>query len=134
MIFPTTHDFVPGGIHSPDVQTFWQSTLMASPWVLSILKDGYSIPFVTTPLQYEEPNNASVLRNVTIVQDLLNDMVLKGIVSLVESKPLCVSPLGLVTKMGPEGPKYRLIFDASRCVNLHVNPPRVKLSFLQKAL
>jgi hypothetical protein len=40
----------------------------------------------------------------------------------------------LVTKDTPKGPKYRLIFDASRCINLHVQPPVVKLSFLQKAV
>ncbi len=45
-----------------------------------------------------------------------------------------VNPLGLVSKTTAKGTKHRIIFDASRCVNNHIDPPKVRLSGLQQAL
>jgi hypothetical protein len=81
-----------------------------------------------------EKNNASCERNLRVVADIVLDMAKSGIVSFVDEQPHCVSPLGLVTKETSSGIKHRLIFDASRCINLHITPPSVKLSYLQRAL
>jgi len=124
--------FVPGSIHQ--CIAFWESELQASNWVLNVLRDGYSIPFETEPPVYQEKNNASVLNNLTVVQDIVRTMISNNIVTVVPEPPHCVNPLGLVSKTTKSGLKHRLIFDASRCVNLFVQPPSVKLSCLQKAL
>ncbi len=82
-------EFIPG-----EVPIFRKSILLASDWLMGILENGYQIPFFTTPLSYEEPNTARVLRNLPLVQQLLEDTVSRGIISLVDYKPTCVSPLG----------------------------------------
>ncbi len=62
-------------------------------------------------------------------------MISTGVVEVVKSKPICVSPLGLVSKLKPDGSvKHRLIFDASRWLNLFIPDKPVKLSHLDKAL
>jgi hypothetical protein len=126
--------FSPGSIHSDAVRAFWQDTLEAQSWVMDVISNGYAIPFTSLPPRYEEPNNTSALKNMEIVTSLVHEMIALGVVSVVKEKPFCVSPLGLVTKESENGPKHRLIFDASRCINLCVHPPTVKLTFLQKAL
>ncbi len=114
--------------------SFWTDTLRCGPWVEAILKFGYDIPFTSLPEAYEEVNNASVVRNSDIVAAIVMDLARQGVVSFTDTRPHCVSPLGLVTRVIDGAEKHRLVFDASRCINLHTSPPPVKLVHLARAV
>lgn len=127
--------FEPGSIHELAVRDFWKHSLLASDWVLKTLEDGYRIPFDELPGTYEEDNNASAKANMTIVKSIVADMIASKIIRVVKEKPICVSPLGLVSKLQEDGStKHRLIFDASRWVNRFIKDQVVTLSHLEKAL
>lgn len=126
--------FTPGSIHLTKFRDFWLNTLKCSPWVADVLEHGYRIPFTKIPGQYEESNNASVVANEALARSMVLDLAEQGIVEFVSEKPWCVSPLGLVSKSKDGVVKHRLVFDASRWINLHVDPPTVKLAHLDKAL
>jgi hypothetical protein len=102
---------------------------------LKVLRDGYEIPFKSIPGPYWEKNNKTARENMQIVRQIVAEMIAKGIVRVTKQKPLVVSPLGLVSKIQQDGKmKHRLVFDASRHVNLHVDLPHVRLNHLEKAL
>jgi len=127
--------FEPGSIHKKQFFNYWKDELKAAPWVLNILEHGYKIPFKSYPPVYEERNNATARAEPEVVESLVTEMIEDGIVEVVSKKPHCVSPLGLVKKLLEDGTyKYRLVFDASRCVNLHLEEKHVSLSHLDKAL
>jgi len=128
----TTSQFLPGSIH--DKIPFWKDTLTSSPWVIQLLTDGYKVPFTTLPGQYYEPNNQSALKNPDIVIQQLLELEALGVLKGVDTKPTCVSPLGLISKTVDGKLKHRLVFDASRWVNNFVSPPAVKLTFFERAL
>jgi hypothetical protein len=132
--FRTSRAFSPGSIHDHSVRDFWTQELRSPPWVVKLLEEGYHLPFVSEPPCYEEKNNRSALDNMEIVSSMVHDMIALNIVTVVETKPHCVNPLGLVSKLTAKGLKHRIIFDASRCVNKHIEPPSVKLTGLQLAL
>ncbi len=126
--------FMPGSIHREEFREFWTSTLNCAPWVENVLKNGYYLPFVALPGEYEERNNASVRRNMLLVTKLVEDLRDQGVIEFVDFKPTCVNPLGLVTKTINGSVKHRLVLDASRWVNSHTDPAAVRLSHLEKAL
>ncbi len=126
--------FKPGSIHDPAVRSFWVNVLKCSEWVTDVLRYGYKIPFSSMPGPYEEPNNKSVTSNMSVVLNIVHELRELKVIEFVSTKPHCVSPLGLVQKEVNAVLTYRLVFDASRWINLHVHPPVVKLSYLQKAL
>lgn len=102
---------------------------------MKILKEGYEIPFKCSPEPYYERNNKTARDNMQVVRQIVADMVTKGIVKIVKERPRVVSPLGLVSKVQEDGSiKHRLVFDASRHVNLYINLPHVRLNHLDKAL
>ncbi len=127
-------NFTPGAIHEKRVRSFWVNTLKCPPWVEDILANGYKIPFQSLPATYEEENNVSFLKNQKIVLDIIEDLKLKKVIEFVDYKPHCVSPLGLVTTVVKGVEKHRMVFDASRWVNLHTTPPPVKLVHLTRAV
>lgn len=127
-------EFRAGSIHGIEVRDFWINVLQCSPWVVDVLKFGYRLPFKTTPQSYEEMNNASVLEKPLVVERILLDLEKTGVIEFVDFKPHCVNPLGLVTTHTELGEKHRLVLDASRCLNLHIDTPAVKLAHLEKAL
>ncbi len=127
-------DFAAGSIHGLEVRAFWEQELKSPPWVLQLLETGYFLPFTSEPPCYEEKNNKSALDNLTVVTEMVHEMIALKIVSVVHEKPRCVNPLGLVSKLTANGLKHRIIFDATRCVNKHITPPSVKLSGLNLAL
>jgi len=102
---------------------------------METLTFGYVIPLLDQPPVYEEQNNASARENPEIVREIVLDMIAKGIVTKVDKKPHCVAPLGLVSKLKSDGSiKHRLIYDASRCLNLYVKDQHVSLTGLEEAL
>jgi len=132
---PNQEAFQPGKIHDKKHFQFWKDVLGASPSVLATLEHGYKIPFASWPPVYEEQNNATARARPEVIREIIEEMIDLKIVKVVEVKPKCVSPLGLVTKLQSDGTeKHRVVFDASRCVNLHLEKLKVTLSHLDKAL
>lgn len=126
--------FQPGSIHKEEFFNFWKIELSANDWVLETIKKGYEIPFSEVPLTYEERNNKSARDNMPVVREIVFDMIEKGIVMKTEKKPVCVNPLGLVTKEKDGKVKHRLVWDASRHLNGILEKQKVKLSHLERAL
>jgi len=124
--------FRPGGIHN--CVEYWEKELQAGEWVINLLKGGYKVPFRSTPLPSELDNNASIRQNHSIAEEQVRLLLQQGVLRRVNFKPHCVNPLGLVTKTINNVVKHRVIFDGSRIINEHVDPPTVKLAHLQKAL
>jgi len=125
---------VPGNIHNPQFLSFWKNTLNASEKILSILQHGYPLQFDSTPPRYFERNNATVRNNLPEVRKLILEMKYLGVIAFTDVQPHCVNPLGLVIKESDGEKKVRLIFDASRCLNKHLDPKQVKLMHLERAL
>ena len=48
----TQQAFLPGSIHKKEVQNFWRKELKASEWVMTVLEEGYVIPFTKPPPAY----------------------------------------------------------------------------------
>lgn len=126
--------FTPGSIHAIEVRNFWTETLKCSPWILGVLQDGYRLPSRSTPEEYEDSNNASVNGNLELVESILLELESSGVIAFIQHRPHCVNPLGLVTKVTEDGVKHRLVLDASGWLNLHIDPPTVRLAHLDKAL
>jgi len=112
---------------------FWDNELHAGTWVLDLIKFGYKVPFRTEPEVSELRNNASVTSNLQIAEEQVKMLLQQGVLKKCSVKPHCINPLGLVSKVTNGVTKHRLIFDGSRLVNQHVDPPMVKLAYLQKA-
>ena len=74
------------------------------------------------------------MSNLAVVESIVLDLLEQGVIEFVPSKPICVNPLGLVSKLKDGEIKHRLVFDASRWINLHTDPKSVKLAHLDKAL
>ena len=68
------------------------------------------------------------------VRAIVAEMVTLGVVTVTKEKPFCVSPLGLISKMVDGIRKDRLVFDASRHLNLLIKDQKVTLSHLEKAI
>jgi hypothetical protein len=126
---PVKDSFRPGSIHETQFRSFWEEELKASKWVLDTLEKGYRLPFDREPGPYEEENNATARRRPDVVRKIVREMIEQKIVEVVD-KPICVSPLGLVERNN----KFRLVWDASRWVNLFLKNQKVTLTGLDKAL
>ena len=129
------NEFKAGSIHDFKFFEFWEKELMAPLWVLDTLRNGYEIPFFAEPGPYEEQNNASARNNMSIVRGILREMIAKEVLEVVDQKPVCVNPLGLVSKQEENGElKHRLVWDGSRHINTFLRPVHVRLAHLEKAL
>ena len=102
---------------------------------MDTLKKGYVIPFDTPPPVYEEPNNASTLRDIEFAYQAVLDLKESGVIEFKDKKPHCVSPLSVSYKIGRDGSiKKRLCLDGSRCINKCIKEQKVTLAHLQRAL
>jgi hypothetical protein len=88
--------FSPGSIHSEEVREFWKKELTTNEWVMLTLKEGYVIPFKEFPPKYEEPNNASAIREMTFTYETVLELKNSGVVKFTNEKPHCVSPLTVI--------------------------------------
>lgn len=121
---------VPGRIHRSEFRAFWVITLQASSMHLSILEEGYKLPFISIPPKSVCSNNKSALQpdNFDFVCQAIENHVEVGAVSEVFEIPDIVMPLQVVA---PVGRKKRLITDASRQLNPFLKQKSVKLDNLQ---
>jgi len=89
-----------------------------------LLKEGYQVPWAEVPKPFEARNNKSCLDNLDVCRKIVLEMAAMGVIEFTKTKPTCVNPLGLVSGMVDGKLKHRLVFDGSRWVNKHVEPPR----------
>jgi len=126
--------FKASAIHEKCYWKFWEEELEAGPWIMNIIKSGYR-PFSQEPTEYFERNNCTVRDNMSIVKNIVTDMIAMNVVEVVKEKPWCVSSLVLVSKVKEDGSmKHKLVSDGSRHVNGFIQELPVKLNHLEKAL
>ena len=90
--------------------------LGASGFILSVVRDGYKIPFVALPPPKFSSNNASALNDTYFVSEAISDLLRTKCVEILDHQPDRVNPLSVsVQRSG----KKRLILDL-RHVNLYV--------------
>ena len=113
-------------LHKPSVKNrlalhynYWEETLCAPNFVLSIIKNGYILPFVTTPPKFYAKNNQSSLRHKDFVESEIENCLRKSYIVETDGIPYCCNPLTVA-----EGKKLRLVLDLR-----HVNPHLKKSKF-----
>ena len=100
---------------------FWKS-IGAPYYILSIIENGYKLPFVSLPEPVKLRNNKSARLHADFVDQAIHELVFSGRICVVAQKPLVVNPLSVAIQ--PCG-KKRLILDL-RHVNKCLDKQRVK--------
>ena len=86
---------------------FWKS-IGAPNFILSVIENGYRLPFASFPEPVKLKNNKSARLNADFVGEAIRELVLSGRVCEVSQEPLVVNPLSV--SIQPCG-KKRLILD-----------------------
>ncbi len=77
-------DFQPGGIHGPEELEFWEKVLKSPTWVMTILREGYFLPFISEPTgTYEEDNNCSAVVDEDFVRQEVSKLERQEVVEFV---------------------------------------------------
>ena len=85
-----------------------------------MVKNGYELPFTTTPPKFWAKNNASSLRNKNFVEESIVELLKNNCIEEVSEAPYCVNPLTVA-----EGEKLRLVLDL-RHVNRYLKMQKFK--------
>lgn len=102
----------------------------ASTYIKSVIRDGYFIPFIHTPVSVCLKNNQSALENMPFVLDAVSELLISGRVLEVPFKPLVVNPLTVsVNRSG----KKRLILDL-RHINQYIWKEKMRFEDVKLAL
>ena len=99
----------------------WQF-LRAPEFILSIIRYGYKIPFISTPPPQHYPNNASAIKEAEFVGEAILELLRDNRVEGIFSPPDIVNPLSVSVQSSG---KKRLILDL-RHINLHVYKQKCK--------
>lgn len=116
---PPQEQFVKGKLRPKLL--FWAKELNAPNHLLEVIKNGYKLPFIDTPVNRIFRNNKAALENNSFVSETIADLLKDGSVVQVEHCPQVVSPLSVSTDRAG---KKRLILDL-RYVNQHLYKERV---------
>ena len=108
---------------------FWKS-IGTSRFILSVISEGYCLPFDSTPGNVMFRNNRSSLNHCEFVEEAIGELVSSHRVIEVNKSPWVVNPL--TVSIQPNG-KKRLILDL-RYVNKHLNKQKVKYEDWKVAL
>ena len=100
---------------------YWEKTLKASPFILSIIQQGYKIPFRYLPPSFEMKNNKSAKEHSEFVESSILELIVNKRIYEVK-KPFVSNPLSVA--IDSKG-KKRLILDLSS-VNEFVWKQKVK--------
>ena len=100
---------------------FWEA-IDAPPYILNIIKNGYTIPLKYMPKSVQLRNNASSRKEPVFVRSAIDDLILKGAISESVSPPYIINPLTVAEKYS----KKRLVLDL-RHVNRAVLPQKCKI-------
>lgn len=106
---------------------FWKN-IGACDFVLEVIKNGYSIPFISTPPSSFSKNNKSANENEKFVTGAIKDLVDSGCITCVSKIPFVVNPLSVSTQ---KSGKKRLILDL-RKVNKHIWKGSLKTDYFEK--
>lgn len=98
--------------------SFWRS-IKAPSFVLSIIDQGYMLPFVTEPPPFLAKNNQSSFDHRDFVENSIEELLICNCVEELPTQPWCCNPLTVADSAG----KLRLVLDL-RHVNQYI--------FLQK--
>ena len=99
----------------------WKETGV-SKYILSVIEEGYKLPFKTFPPSAHIKNNRSARENVSFVSKEIQSLQQKGVLSESEQKPTVVNPLTVAyNKVG----KPRLVLDC-RHINEHLHKFRFR--------
>ena len=94
---------------------FWQS-IGTLDFILDVIKEGYKIPFISTPLPKHYSNNASALREADFVDQAIEELLADNRVEERSSPPVILNLLAVSVQTSG---KKRLILHL-RHINLHV--------------
>ncbi len=108
---------------------FWEQ-IGAEQEIISVIREGYKLPFINTPPSAEFKNNKSAVLYSDFVTDAINDLLSKNLISECEDKPVIVNPLS-VSKQSSG--KLRLILDL-RYVNKYLWKNKIKFEDWNTAL
>ena len=104
---------------------FWKKELQSPPFIIDIVKNGYKLPFVSTPPPFYAKNNKSSLENQTFVTESITNLLQNKCIIETKTAPYCVNPLTVATKS-----KLRLVIDL-RHVNKYVQKNNFKYDNLK---
>ena len=96
---------------------FWEKNLEAPPFVMDIIRQGYSLPFSEFPPRCFQSNNRSALRNPQFVESAILELLEKQLINEHSFSPHCVNPLTV-----EEGKKLRLVIDLREVKKFWLNP------------
>ena len=131
----TSPGIVRGNIHSSSHDYMWNDVFKADSWVQSLRREGYRMPFSSLPGAYCEKNNLSATKEPEFVMEEISRLIKTGSLVPVKSKPRCVSPLTVATRLKDDGTKkLRLCWDGSRHVNVLIKDEHLKFADLAVAL
>ena len=109
--------------------SFWQN-IGASRWVLRVLQEGYSLPFISLPQEAFFRNHPSAVEDSVFVCTEISKLLLSGAEVEVKSEDLAVcNPLGAVRNSAQ---KCRLIMDL-RYVNQYLRSCKFKYDDIRTA-
>lgn len=103
------------------VNAHFRESIGASHFVLSVIREGYEIPFCYTPTSVYLPNNKSALQNSDFVLSAIAERLKVGSLVRCPFPPVVVNPFSV--SIQPSG-KKRLILDL-RHVNVFVNKSKI---------
>ena len=97
---------------------------------MSVIKDGYKIPFVTIPPSTKIRNNRSAIDHSEFVEEAISDLLKSSLIVKCKEMPHVVNPL--TVSVNAKG-KKRLVLDL-RHVNPHVWHEKIKFDDWKVAL
>ena len=100
---------------------FWRG-IGASPFIFSVVEEGYKLPFFAFPEPAAFKNNRSALEHAEFVKSALEVLCQSGRVIRCVEPPIVVNPLSVPVQANG---KKRLILDL-RYVNRHLQKKRIK--------
>jgi hypothetical protein len=113
-----------------DNLAFWENTIEANSFILSVIKEGYRIPFIENPSSVFLSYNMSARKYSKFVTTAINQLVLSGCVIEKSSRPYCINPL--TVSINSNG-KERLILDL-RHENKCIEKQKIKFEGSKEAL
>ena len=108
---------------------FWRS-LESSQFILSVISQGYKIPFFELPTPFGKANNASALSNSSFVSKAVNELLHANLIEEIFCVPDIINPLSVSTRSSG---KQRLILDL-RQVNTFIFKQKFKCEDLSVAV
>ena len=109
--------------------SFWEG-IGAYDYVLDTIRNGYKIPFFSTPPTAHLANNRSALNHESFVVQAITDLLSKGLIEECSNIPYVVNPLTVSVQ---NNEKKRLILDL-RHVNKHLWKSKIKFEDIKVAM